>query len=97
MVWKWLLCGSVVLPVPEKTNQSLHGLNVSFLSYKTQQGDVNMPNSRGQTALYCASRQGYGEIVLELLLAPGIDVNVQVPEHGGTPFHGSSFPFPAGF
>lgn len=53
-----------------------------------QQGDVNMPNSRGQTALYCACRQGYVEIVLELLKAPNINVNVQVTEHGGTPLHG---------
>lgn len=50
-----------------------------------------MPNARGQTALYCACRQGCAEIVLELLLVPGIDVNVQVPEHGGTPLHGTFF------
>lgn len=47
-----------------------------------------MPNSRGQTALYCACRQGFPEIVLELLKAPSINVNVQVVEHGGTPLHG---------
>lgn len=55
----------------------------------SKQGDVNMPNSRGQTALYCASRQGFAEIVLELLKVPTINVNVQVPEHGGTPLHGT--------
>lgn len=53
-----------------------------------KQGDVNEPNSRGQSALYCASRQGCSDIVLELLMVPGIDVNISVPEHGGTPLHG---------
>jgi ankyrin repeat protein len=54
-----------------------------------KQGDVNMPNSRGQTALYCACRQNYPDIVCELLNAPSINVNVQVVEHGGTPLHGT--------
>lgn len=52
---------------------------------------VNAPNSRGQTALYCACRQGHHEVVLELLKEKGIRVNGQVPEHGSTPLHGMPF------
>lgn len=52
---------------------------------------VNRPNKRGQTALYCASRQGYKDIIVELLNLVGINVNVQVQEHGGTALHGTVY------
>jgi hypothetical protein len=46
-------------------------------------------NHKGQSALYCAARQGATEVIHELLVkCPNIDVNVQVAEHGGTPLHG---------
>lgn len=32
--------------------------------------------------------------MLALLKTPGINPNVQVPDHGGTPLHGSSFHLP---
>lgn len=42
----------------------------------------------GQSALFCAARQGATEVVAELLKWPNIQVNNQVPSHGGTPLHG---------
>lgn len=52
---------------------------------------MNVPNDRGQTALYCAARQGHSNIVLELLNIDTIHADVQVEEHGGTPLHAASF------
>eukprot|EP01127_Copromyxa_protea_P005655 TRINITY_DN1551_c0_g2_i1.p1 TRINITY_DN1551_c0_g2~~TRINITY_DN1551_c0_g2_i1.p1 ORF type:complete len:537 (-),score=105.19 TRINITY_DN1551_c0_g2_i1:268-1752(-) len=54
---------------------------------------VNHANARGQTALYCAARQGHTKIVQLLLntCQQQINPNVQVPEHGGTPLHGAGY------
>jgi hypothetical protein len=41
----------------------------------------------GQSALFCAARQGNIQILEQLLNLPNIDLNVQVSEHGGTPLH----------
>lgn len=48
--------------------------------------------SLGQTALYCAARQGHTDVVKHLLemCRDYINPNVQVVEHGGTPLHGMS-------
>lgn len=48
---------------------------------------INKQNERGQSALYCAAHQGFDQIVLALLSVPNIDINIQVPLHGGTPLH----------
>jgi len=53
--------------------------------------NINARNSRGQCPLYCASRQGAVEVVLELLNFGGGAVDMQVPEHGGTPLHAASY------
>jgi hypothetical protein len=42
----------------------------------------------GQSALYCACRNGHNKIVIELINTSGIDVNVTATPHGGTPLHG---------
>eukprot|EP01127_Copromyxa_protea_P015976 TRINITY_DN4681_c1_g3_i1.p1 TRINITY_DN4681_c1_g3~~TRINITY_DN4681_c1_g3_i1.p1 ORF type:complete len:879 (+),score=136.53 TRINITY_DN4681_c1_g3_i1:23-2638(+) len=52
--------------------------------------EVNSPNQRGQTPLYCASRQGHLDIVVVLVLG-GADPNFQVPDHGGTCLHAAAF------
>eukprot|EP01127_Copromyxa_protea_P019697 TRINITY_DN644_c0_g1_i9.p1 TRINITY_DN644_c0_g1~~TRINITY_DN644_c0_g1_i9.p1 ORF type:complete len:1380 (-),score=371.30 TRINITY_DN644_c0_g1_i9:163-4302(-) len=52
---------------------------------------INTPSSRGQTALYCAARQGHVGCLLELLKLPSIKVTVHVAEHGGTPLHAAGF------
>jgi hypothetical protein len=52
--------------------------------------DINSKNLRGQTALYCAARQGKEEIIKILLNERGIDVNVQ-EAHGSTALHAASF------
>jgi hypothetical protein len=52
---------------------------------------INLPNDRGQTALFCAARQGFAEIVLALFAVPGLDINAQSVEHGSTPLHGTIF------
>jgi len=53
---------------------------------------VNKYNSRGQSALFCAARNAKNvEIVIELLKVEDINVNIQVPAHGGTPLHAASF------
>lgn len=64
---------------------------------------VNIPNSRGkwfleishlsahpagQSALYCAARNGKDEIIELLSSKKGLNVNIQVASHGGTPLHG---------
>lgn len=42
----------------------------------------------GQSALYCAARNGK-EAILELLFTKkGLNLNIQVASHGGTPLHG---------
>eukprot|EP01126_Amoeba_proteus_P051100 TRINITY_DN6088_c0_g1_i1.p1 TRINITY_DN6088_c0_g1~~TRINITY_DN6088_c0_g1_i1.p1 ORF type:complete len:301 (+),score=40.84 TRINITY_DN6088_c0_g1_i1:121-1023(+) len=51
---------------------------------------VNVPNNRGQSALYCAAYQGHMHIVIKLL-SVGSDVNYQVPIHGSTPLHAAVF------
>eukprot|EP01127_Copromyxa_protea_P023138 TRINITY_DN8597_c0_g1_i1.p1 TRINITY_DN8597_c0_g1~~TRINITY_DN8597_c0_g1_i1.p1 ORF type:complete len:1344 (-),score=258.35 TRINITY_DN8597_c0_g1_i1:145-3867(-) len=62
-----------------------------LLSLPCYQNVINLPNQRGQCALYCASRKGNSDIVMTLLKCPKIDVNFQVAEHGGTPLHAASF------
>jgi len=52
---------------------------------------VNKPNTRGQTALYCAARQQHLQIVIELLNVPGIVVDGQVEPHRGTALHAVSY------
>ena len=37
-------------------------------------GCINIPNPRGQTALYCAARQGFAEILVEILNVDGINL-----------------------
>jgi len=54
-------------------------------------GIINLGNSRGQSALYCAARNGHVGVVAELAMFDGIDLNFQVQEHGGTPLHAASF------
>lgn len=41
------------------------------------------------TPLSC--RQGFSDIALELLSVPGVNVNAQVEEHGGSPLHAAGF------
>uniref|UniRef100_A0A6B2L068 PH domain-containing protein n=1 Tax=Arcella intermedia TaxID=1963864 RepID=A0A6B2L068_9EUKA len=50
---------------------------------------VNGTNDRGQTALYCAAREGRTDVVRELL-SRSVDINVQ-EKKGSTPLHGASF------
>eukprot|EP01127_Copromyxa_protea_P010132 TRINITY_DN2448_c2_g1_i6.p1 TRINITY_DN2448_c2_g1~~TRINITY_DN2448_c2_g1_i6.p1 ORF type:complete len:119 (-),score=21.23 TRINITY_DN2448_c2_g1_i6:20-376(-) len=57
----------------------------------THPQNINMPNSRGQTALYCAAQQGHAGVIVELLCTQGVDVNFQVPDHLGTPLHTSGY------
>jgi len=56
--------------------------------------DLNKPNKRGQTALYCAARQRQIDIVIELLnwdKNGGINVDQQIDPHRGTALHAASF------
>eukprot|EP01127_Copromyxa_protea_P012211 TRINITY_DN3157_c0_g2_i2.p1 TRINITY_DN3157_c0_g2~~TRINITY_DN3157_c0_g2_i2.p1 ORF type:complete len:1021 (+),score=177.01 TRINITY_DN3157_c0_g2_i2:24-3065(+) len=53
--------------------------------------NVNKPNARGQSALFCACRQGHSNVVLEILNFPGVNIDYQVPEHGGTALHAAVF------
>lgn len=67
---------------------------------------INSPNSRGnrcprpfvhvlgQTPLYCASRQGFAEIVCRLINHDACLIDYQVSDHGGTALHGLISPFP---
>jgi len=52
---------------------------------------INMPNARGQSALYCSARQGHAQIVLELINYAETNIDIQVQEHGGTPLHAACF------
>jgi len=52
---------------------------------------ANVPNARGQTALYCAARQGKLEVIIELLNSGLCDINIQVGDHKGTALHAASF------
>lgn len=52
---------------------------------------INRFNTRGQTALYCASRQGHVGLVTELLCIPCLDLDVQMEGHLGTALHAASF------
>eukprot|EP01127_Copromyxa_protea_P010368 TRINITY_DN2523_c0_g3_i1.p1 TRINITY_DN2523_c0_g3~~TRINITY_DN2523_c0_g3_i1.p1 ORF type:complete len:958 (-),score=203.98 TRINITY_DN2523_c0_g3_i1:27-2900(-) len=56
---------------------------LSFLSVD----EINKTNSRGQTALYCAARQGYVDYVVALLNVPGIDLNKGEVSKKSTPLH----------
>jgi len=48
---------------------------------------INALNCRGQSALYCACRNGNNRVIVELLNNEKIDVNVKAHPHGGTPLH----------
>lgn len=61
-------------------------LNVLLKEY--DKSIVNEINKRGQTALYCAARQGQEEVVKILMKCPTIQMNVKMPGHGGTALHG---------
>lgn len=52
---------------------------------------INVPNDRGQTALFCAARQGHADLVLALFAVPGLDINAQSVDHGSTPLHAASY------
>jgi len=52
--------------------------------------EINSTNSRGQTALYCASRKGSVEYVEALLNVPGVDVN-KGDAKKSTPLHVASW------
>jgi len=52
---------------------------------------VNLPNSRGQPALYCAAKQGCTEAVQMLLKVRNIDVNYAIASHQGTALHAAAF------
>lgn len=52
---------------------------------------VNLPNDRGQTALYCAARQGHVEVMLALLNCGFCNVNLQVGDHKSTSLHAAGF------
>jgi len=52
---------------------------------------INIPNSRGQTALYCAAHEGKIEIILDLLNTELVNLNGGNSDHGGTALHASSF------
>lgn len=66
------------------TKVEVNGLNLRG----TPRSHIGSPNSEGQSALYCAARQGHAEIVIELLNFDGVDVDVIASGHGGTPLHG---------
>lgn len=42
----------------------------------------------GQSALYCASRNGQTGIMALLFEKPGLNLDIQVSPHNGTPLHG---------
>jgi len=46
---------------------------------------VNFHNNRGQSSLYCATKQGHQNLLIDLLNAPGVDVNMNSAL--GTPLH----------
>eukprot|EP01127_Copromyxa_protea_P013784 TRINITY_DN3733_c0_g1_i1.p1 TRINITY_DN3733_c0_g1~~TRINITY_DN3733_c0_g1_i1.p1 ORF type:complete len:1035 (+),score=186.62 TRINITY_DN3733_c0_g1_i1:133-3105(+) len=48
---------------------------------------INHYNSRGQTALYCACRQGIRSAVEALILSPVIDINKGESSKNSTPLH----------
>lgn len=52
---------------------------------------INCPNSRGQSALYCACRRGHVQIVLYLLRSDILILDHQVESTGNTPLHGTYF------
>jgi len=65
-----------------KTVKSIINLSDTF---------INAQNAKGQTALYCAAREGHYEIVDFLTKVPVVDLDAQVAEHGGTALHGAGF------
>lgn len=52
---------------------------------------INHYNERGQTALYCACRQGHVELVRHMLSISAIDLDLQMQGHMGTALHAASF------
>jgi hypothetical protein len=45
---------------------------------------------KGQTALYCAARQGWTQIVSELVSIPTLNPDIQMIGHLGSALHGKS-------
>jgi len=52
--------------------------------------DINGKNNRGQTALYCAARQGHLLVIQELVKVKGINLDAQEPK-GSTALHAASY------
>lgn len=52
---------------------------------------INNFNGRGQTALYCAARQGHTAIVAELVAIHSLNPDVQMVGHLGSALHASCF------
>jgi ankyrin repeat protein len=73
----------------------------SMLAFPEGKELINVPNARGmpaqlthttgQTAVFCASRQGKIGTLLLLLKVPNVDPSVPVTTHGGTALHGTVF------
>lgn len=61
----------------------------ALLPKLVEQKIINGLNCNGQSALYCAARNGHSKILIELLNQPSgtVDVNVKAVPHGGTPLH----------
>lgn len=60
-----------------------------FLGLLTPQ-QINGKNGRGQTALYCASRENHIEFA-RALIQEGADVNLPITGLNSTPLHGTVF------
>lgn len=58
---------------------------------KRVENNINDFNDKGQTALYCACRQGHYEVVKLLLKNKKIQVNLKMPSHGGTALHAAAY------
>eukprot|EP01128_Nolandella_sp_AFSM9_P004858 TRINITY_DN2273_c0_g1_i1.p1 TRINITY_DN2273_c0_g1~~TRINITY_DN2273_c0_g1_i1.p1 ORF type:complete len:1435 (-),score=330.68 TRINITY_DN2273_c0_g1_i1:160-4464(-) len=59
---------------------------------KAQPTIVSMRNMRGQTALYCASRQGQLRVAYRLLKEPDVEINTsQEKVNGSTPLHAAAY------
>lgn len=64
---------------------------INALLREYDQGLVNEINKRGQTALYCAARQGQEDVVKILMKCRATQINMKMPGHGGTALHGTCF------
>eukprot|EP01125_Pyxidicula_operculata_P005283 TRINITY_DN1900_c0_g1_i2.p1 TRINITY_DN1900_c0_g1~~TRINITY_DN1900_c0_g1_i2.p1 ORF type:complete len:1019 (-),score=200.05 TRINITY_DN1900_c0_g1_i2:680-3736(-) len=64
--------------------------NVEMLITSMPHSLIISTNTRGQTALYCAAREGHEDVVRRLLEIPGMPVNNQ-ESHGSTALHAASY------